>query len=306
MGKQRAVQKTLVKTTRKSTTEKVGGVIEKSGKCGKIRQARVSEKITCVGEKKKRQPPSEVPKEESSIGENSMPVVKAVYVKNLPKNITQDRLKELFEHHGKITKVVLPSAKVGHEKSRFGFVHFKERSSAMKALKNTEKYEIDGQVLECSLAKPPADQKSQQPALFPTYPPADQKSQQPALFPTYPPADQKSQQPALLPTYPPPWLGYGLVGGAYGALGAGYGGAGFGQPMMYDPSPIIYASTSTPGMTLVPIRLPDGRIGHVLQQPGAQGPAPPPPQQSSSTGGSSSGGSSSSDSGRGGSCYNPY
>lgn len=65
-------------------------------------------------------------------------------MKNLPKNITQDQLKELFEHHGKITKVVLPSAKVGHEKSRFGFVHFMERSSAMKALKNTEKYEIDG------------------------------------------------------------------------------------------------------------------------------------------------------------------
>ncbi|RVW86985.1 Heterogeneous nuclear ribonucleoprotein Q [Vitis vinifera] len=34
--------------------------------------------------------------------------VKAVYVKNLPKNITQDQLKQLFEHHGKITKVVLP------------------------------------------------------------------------------------------------------------------------------------------------------------------------------------------------------
>lgn len=70
--------------------------------------------------------------------------VKAVYVKNLPENITQDRLKGLFEHHGKITKVVLPPAKAGHEKSRFGFVHFAERSSAMKALKNTEKYEIDG------------------------------------------------------------------------------------------------------------------------------------------------------------------
>lgn len=70
--------------------------------------------------------------------------VKAVYVKNLPENITQDRLKGLFEHHGKIAKVVLPPAKAGHEKSRFGFVHFTERSSAMKALKNTEKYEIDG------------------------------------------------------------------------------------------------------------------------------------------------------------------
>lgn len=67
-----------------------------------------------------------------------------MYVKNLPKDITQDSLRELFEHHGKITKVALPPAKAGQEKSRFGFVHFAERSSAMKALKNTEKYEIDG------------------------------------------------------------------------------------------------------------------------------------------------------------------
>lgn len=67
-----------------------------------------------------------------------------MYVKNLPENITQDSLKKLFEHHGKITKVVLPPAKAGQEKSRFGFVHFSDRSSAMKALKNTVKYEIDG------------------------------------------------------------------------------------------------------------------------------------------------------------------
>ncbi|RZR85059.1 hypothetical protein BHM03_00011994, partial [Ensete ventricosum] len=72
--------------------------------------------------------------------------VKAIYVKNLPKNVTQEQLKKLFEHHGEITKVVLPPAKAGHEK-RYGFVHFKERSMAMKALKNTEKYEIDGDTL---------------------------------------------------------------------------------------------------------------------------------------------------------------
>ena len=75
--------------------------------------------------------------------------VKALYVKNLPKDITQDRLKKLFEHHGKITKAVVPPAKAGKEESRYGFVHFAERSSAMKALKNTEKYEIDGRI--CSL-----------------------------------------------------------------------------------------------------------------------------------------------------------
>ncbi|KAI5435811.1 hypothetical protein KIW84_022294 [Lathyrus oleraceus] len=57
-------------------------------------------------------------------------------------------------------KVAFPPAKAGQEKSRYGFVHFADRSCAMKALKNTEKYEIDGQILECSLAKPQADQKS--------------------------------------------------------------------------------------------------------------------------------------------------
>lgn len=73
--------------------------------------------------------------------------VKAIYIKNLPKDITQDCLRKLFEHHGKITKVVVPPPKPGQEKSRYGFVHFVERSSAMKALKNTEKYEIDGDSL---------------------------------------------------------------------------------------------------------------------------------------------------------------
>ncbi|KAG4396489.1 hypothetical protein GLYMA_19G194971v4 [Glycine max] len=123
---------------------------------------------------------------------NSEFKVKLVYVKNLPENITQDRLKELSEHHGKITKVVLPSAKTGQEKSRFGFVHFAERSSAMKALKNAEKYEIDGQTLECSLAKPQAN----------------------------------SHKPAVLPAYPP-HLGYGGMIGS--AIGAGFGTAGFAQ-----------------------------------------------------------------------------
>ncbi|KAJ6794736.1 heterogeneous nuclear ribonucleoprotein R-like isoform X1 [Iris pallida] len=48
---------------------------------------------------------------------------KAVYVKNLPKDATEDQLQKLFEHHGEITKVVLPPAKSGQEK-RYGFVHF--------------------------------------------------------------------------------------------------------------------------------------------------------------------------------------
>lgn len=207
--------------------------------------------------------------------------VKAVYVKNLPRNVTQDQLKKLFEHHGKITKVVLPPAKVGQEKNRIGFVHFGERSSAMKALKNTEKYELDGQVLECSLAKPQVDQKSV--------------------------AGPSSQKTGLLPSYPLR-VGYGLPGGAYGSLGGGFGAAGFAQPMIYGRGP------SPAGMAMMPMFLPDGRIGYVLQQPGAQPLTPPSHQRNSNrpvggsgnkSGGSSSRGKHNNDSGQG-RRYRPY
>ncbi|KAF5744875.1 nucleolin [Tripterygium wilfordii] len=178
--------------------------------------------------------------------------VKAVYVKNLPKNVTQDQLKDLFEHHGKITKVVLPTAKSGHENNRIGFVHFAERSSTMKALKNTEKYELDGRVLECSLAKQQLDHKSV--------------------------GGSNLQKAGLLPTYPPRG-GYGMVGGAFGALGVGYGAAGFSQPLMYGIG-------STPAsMPMMPMLLPDGRIGYVLQQPGAQLLSPPLHQRNNSRSG---------------------
>nr|CAB3489021.1 unnamed protein product [Digitaria exilis] len=121
--------------------------------------------------------------------------VKSLYVKNLPKTVTEVQLKKLFEHLGEITKVVLPPAKAGHE-NRYGFVHFKERYMAMKALKNTERYELDGQLLDCSLAK--ADKK-------------DETLSVPA-----------SKGAPLLPSYTP--IGYGLAGGA-NPLGKGLAGA---------------------------------------------------------------------------------
>lgn len=61
---------------------------------------------------------------------------------------------------------------------------------------------VKGQVLECSLAKPQADQKTS--------------------------GGPNPQKSALHPSYPPN-LGFGLVGGAYNAVGAGYSPAGFAQ-----------------------------------------------------------------------------
>ncbi|KAJ0089015.1 hypothetical protein Patl1_32535 [Pistacia atlantica] len=62
------------------------------------------------------------------------------------------------------------------------------------------------------------------------------------------------------------------------------------------------------GMAMLPMLLPDGRIGYVLQQPGMQQHTPPPQPRSGrgGAGSSSSGGRRSHDSGRGRSRYNPY
>lgn len=172
--------------------------------------------------------------------------VKSVYVKNLPKNVTQGQLKKLFEHHGEITKIVLPPSKDGHD-NRYGFVHFKDRHMAMKALKNTEKYELDGQLLDCSLAKPPADKKDDTVSVS---------------------SSHKSSAKGGPLLHAP--LGYGIMPrpDAYGAPPS-YGAA---QPMLYAPG-------APPGAAMVPMLLPDGRLVYVVQQPAPQQHfASPPPQ----------------------------
>jgi heterogeneous nuclear ribonucleoprotein R len=77
--------------------------------------------------------------------------VKTIYVKNLPEDVSKEKVKDLFEEHGEVTKIVLPPAKAGHKRD-FGFVHFAERSSALKAVKG-EKYEIDGNLFPVLFSK---------------------------------------------------------------------------------------------------------------------------------------------------------
>ncbi|KAG9151784.1 hypothetical protein Leryth_002066 [Lithospermum erythrorhizon] len=166
--------------------------------------------------------------------------VKALYVKNIPENTPTEQLKELFQRHGEVTKVVMPPAKSGGKRD-FGFVHYADRSSALKAIKDAEKYEVDGQVLEVVLAKPQAERK----------------------------LDTAAPQSSVpLPNFiPNPGYG-GFPIHPYASAPALYGAAtaGFQQPMIYGRGPM------PTGMQMVPMMLPDGRIGYVLQQPGAQMP----------------------------------
>ncbi|KAL3701238.1 hypothetical protein R1sor_019260 [Riccia sorocarpa] len=172
----------------------------------------------------------------------SMSQVKVVYVRNLPDSVLEEQLQKLFEHHGEVTKVVLPSSKPGQAKRDFGFVHFAERSSALKAIEKTEHYELEGRVLETSLAKPPTEKRTL------------------GLEPAYPPQRATA---GLLPQYQAR-AGYGYGADIYGGV------SGYGPARAYN-QPVIYGRGPAPaGMTMVPMLLPDGRVGYVLQQPGIQ------------------------------------
>ncbi|MCO5600216.1 hypothetical protein L7F22_054326 [Adiantum nelumboides] len=168
--------------------------------------------------------------------------VKVVYVRNLPESATQEQLWKLFEHHGEITKVMLPQSKAGQPKRDFGFIHFADRSSALKAIEKSEKYVLDGRELETSLAKPPGEKRAGAAAM-------------PSPFGS-----------GILPQALPARGGFGLPGpNMYGGMAMGFGAnRGFGQVQ-----PVIYGRGPTPaGMAMVPMMLPDGRVGYVLQQAG--------------------------------------
>ncbi|OMP08675.1 hypothetical protein COLO4_06212 [Corchorus olitorius] len=202
--------------------------------------------------------------------------VKALYVKNIPDNTSTEKLKEVFQRHGEVTKVVMPPGKAG--KRDFGFIHYAERSSALKAVKDTEKYEIDGKVLEVVLAKPQTDKK---------------------IDAAYPYTAGLNPTQVAHPGYG------GFTGAPFGSVGAGFGVAtSFQQPVIYGRGPM------PAGMQMVPMVLPDGRIGYVLQQPGMQMPPPPRPRRvdrSNGPGGPGGrGGSSGGDDGNRSRRYRPY
>ncbi|KAJ4905545.1 RNA-binding (RRM/RBD/RNP motifs) family protein [Raphanus sativus] len=198
--------------------------------------------------------------------------VKALYVKNIPENTSTEQLKELFQRHGEVTKVVTPPGKGG--KRDFGFVHYAERSSALKAVKDSERYEINGQELEVVLAKPQSERKHE-----PSYAYG-------AAAPT--PA------PFALPTFG------GFAAPPYGAMGIA---GSFAQPMIYG------RGAMPTGMQMVPMLLPDGRVGYVLQQPGMQMAPPARPRRDDRNNNGGSGRENrhdDHDGNRGGRRYRPY
>ncbi|XP_060527253.1 heterogeneous nuclear ribonucleoprotein Q-like isoform X3 [Cylas formicarius] len=86
--------------------------------------------------------------------EQTMSKVKVLYVRNLTQEITEEKLKEVFEAFGKVERV--------KKIKDYAFIHFEDRDNAVKAMEELDGKEMGGSNIEVSLAKPPSDKKKKE------------------------------------------------------------------------------------------------------------------------------------------------
>lgn len=83
--------------------------------------------------------------------------VKVLYARNLTAELTEEKLKEMYEEYGKVDRV--------KKIKDYAFIHFAERDPAVKAMEETNGKQIGTSTLEVSLAKPPSDKKKKEEVL---------------------------------------------------------------------------------------------------------------------------------------------
>jgi len=86
--------------------------------------------------------------------EDTMSKVKVLYVRNLKAETSEEQLKEKFEEYGKVERV--------KKIKDYGFVHFEERDSAVKAMDALNGVKMGESELEISLAKPPSENRQKE------------------------------------------------------------------------------------------------------------------------------------------------
>lgn len=190
--------------------------------------------------------------------------VKSVYVGGLTAAASEKELKELFEalEMGTVEKVVIPAKKPDKAFPDYGFVHFVDRSSAVKLVDECERTENPrkleypagtGNILQIKMARPQVNTQQQPGAQFGRGPAGGRGA--------YAPRGGRGGRG-----------GYGQYDYNQGQYGSSYGGGGYG----YDASGGYgygdysgYAGAQYgAGMQMVPMMLPSGQVGYVMQ-PGA-------------------------------------
>lgn len=86
-----------------------------------------------------------------------------VYVGNLPFDVDDGKLKELFSSYGDIEEAIVIKNNFSGRSKGFGFITFKEEESAKKAISEMNEKEIEGRKLNVNEAKPFDPDKPREP-----------------------------------------------------------------------------------------------------------------------------------------------
>lgn len=83
-----------------------------------------------------------------------------IYVGNLPFNLGEEDLKEIFEEYGEVTTTKVISDKFSGRSKGFGFVEMENDAEANNAIKELNNAEVSGRNIKVNESKPkPADNR---------------------------------------------------------------------------------------------------------------------------------------------------
>lgn len=82
-----------------------------------------------------------------------------IYVGNLPFNLGEEDLKEIFEEYGEVTSAKIISDKFSGRSKGFGFVEMDSADEANNAIKELNNAEVSGRNIKVNESKPREDNR---------------------------------------------------------------------------------------------------------------------------------------------------
>jgi RNA recognition motif-containing protein len=86
-----------------------------------------------------------------------------IYVGNLPYNVNESDLKEMFSAYGEVTSASLVMDKFSGQSKGFGFVEMPNNSEADAAIKGLNESSVKGRSIKVNQAKPRGERPQRRP-----------------------------------------------------------------------------------------------------------------------------------------------
>ena len=86
-----------------------------------------------------------------------------IYVGNLPYNVNESELKEMFSSYGQVTSATLVMDKFSGQSKGFGFVEMPNNSEADAAIKGLNESSVKGRNIKVNQAKPRGERPQRRP-----------------------------------------------------------------------------------------------------------------------------------------------